>query len=119
MVWLNLAIRFVVEMLGVAFVAYWGFSASDDTLTGAILGVGAVVVFAVIWGAFLAPKADRGLGRAQKNVIGTIVLLVAAGALALAGQPVIALVYAAVVVVNAVILWRLGDDVDRAVGSSS
>ena len=41
-------------------------------------------------------------------MIGTIVLLVAAGALALAGLPVIALVYAVVVVVNAVILWQLG-----------
>jgi hypothetical protein len=114
-VWLNVAIRFVVELLGVGFVGYWGFKASDDTLTGALLGVGAVVVFAIVWGAFLAPTATRGLSRTQKNVFGTLVLLVAAGALALAGQPTIALVYAVVVVVNGIVLWRLGDDVDRSV----
>jgi hypothetical protein len=115
-VWSNVAIRFVVELLGVGFVGYWGFTASDDTLTDALLGIGAVIVFAVVWGLFIAPNATRGLDRAQKNVLGTIVLLVAAGALALAGQPVIALVYAVVVVVNAVVLWRLGDDVDRSLG---
>jgi len=114
-VWLNVAIRFVVELLGVVFVGYWGFSASDTVITGALLGVGAVIIFAVVWGAFLAPTAGRGLSRTQKNFFGTLVLLVAAGALALAGQATVALVYAVVVVVNAVILWRLGDDVDRSV----
>jgi hypothetical protein len=113
-VWLNLAVRFVVELLGVGFVGYWGFTASDDMLTAALLGIGAVIIFAVVWGLFLAPNATRGLNRTQKNVIGTLVLLVAAAALALAGQPVIASVYAVVVVVNAIVLLRLGDDVDRS-----
>ena len=114
LIWLNLAVRLVVELLGVGFVGYWGFNASDDTLTAVILGVGAIVVFAVVWGLFIAPTANRGLSRTQKNVVGTIVLLIAACALALAGQPAIALVYAVVVVVNAVILWWLGDAVDRS-----
>ena len=118
MVWLNIAIRFVVELLGVAFVGYWGFNASADTLVGALLGVGAVIVFAVVWGAFLAPTASRGLSRTQKNVFGTLVLLVAAFALSIAGQPTLAQVYAVVVVVNAVILWRLSDDVDLSVAGS-
>jgi hypothetical protein len=118
-IWLNLAVRFAVELLGVAFVGYWGFNASDDTVTGAILGVGAIVVFAVVWGAFLAPNATRGLSRSQKNGIGTLVLLVAAGALALAGQPIVALVYAVVVSLNALVLWKLGDGVERTVKSVS
>ena len=114
MVWLNLAVRLIVELLGVVFVGYWGLNASDDTATGLVLGIGAVVVFAVVWGLFLAPTANRGLSKGQKDVIGTIVLLVAAGALALAGQPLIAVVYAIVVLVNAVALWLLGDRVERS-----
>jgi hypothetical protein len=118
MVWLNLAVRLIVELLGVLFVGYWGLNASDDTATGVVLAVGAVIVFAVVWGLFLAPTADRGLSKRQKDVIGTIVLLVAALALAVAGQSVVALVYAIVVLVNAVALWLLGDKVDRALTRS-
>jgi hypothetical protein len=114
MVMLNLAVRFLVELLAVGFVGYWGFTASDDLIIGAVLAIGAVALFAVVWGLFLAPNATRGLTRIQKDIVGTIVLLVAAGALALAGQPTVAVVYAVVVVVNAGILLVLGDQVDRS-----
>ena len=117
MVWLNLAIRFVVELLGLGFVGYWGLNASSDAIIGVVLALGAMIVFGVAWGLFLAPTARRGLSRVQKDVIGTVVLLVAAGALALAGQPTIALAYMIVVLVNAVVLWRLGDEVERSLGT--
>ena len=117
MVWLNLAIRFVVELLGVGFVGYWGLNASDDTLIGVILAIGVMVGFGFVWGLFLAPTATRGLSKVQKDVVGTGVLLVAAGALALAGQPMVALAYAIVVLVNAVVLWRLGGEVERSLGT--
>lgn len=116
MVWLNLVVRFIVELLAVGFVGYWGFTASDDTTVRLILGTGAVAVLVVVWGLFLAPTADRGLTRSQKNFLGTIVLLVAAGALAVAGQPLVALVYAVVVIVNVVVLSALGDEVERSLG---
>jgi hypothetical protein len=114
MVWLNLAVRLIVELLGVVFVGYWGLNASDDTATGLVLGIGAVIAFAVGWGLFLAPTATRGLSKGQKDVIGTIVLLVAAGAFALGGQPMVALIYAVVVLVNAIALRLLGDRVERS-----
>ncbi len=114
MVWLNLAVRLIVELLGVVFVGYWGLNASDDTATGLVLGIGAVIAFAVVWGLFLAPTATRGLNKGQKDVIGTIVLLVAAGAFALSGQPMVALIYAVVVLVNAIALRLLGDRVERS-----
>ncbi len=114
MVWLNLAVRLIVELLGVVFVGYWGLNASDDTATCLALGIGAVVVFAVVWGLFLAPNANRGLSNRQKDVIGTIGVLVAAGAVALSGQPTVALIYAVVVLVNAIALRLLGDRVERS-----
>ena len=114
MVWVNLAVRFVVELLGMAFVGYWGFNLSDDLLVGLALGIGAAVAFAVVWGLFLAPNANRGLTTRQRNILGTIVLLVAAAALAAAGQPTLAAVYAVVVIVNAGLLLALGDRVERS-----
>jgi hypothetical protein len=110
-VWLNLTVRFIVELLAVGFVGYWGFNASDDTLLRLALGIGAAVAFAVVWGLFLAPTATRGLTTRQKNILGTILLLVAAAAVAAAGQPAIAVVYAVVVILNAAALLILGDRV--------
>ena len=105
----NLAVRFFVELIGVGLVGYWGFTASDHAVVRVLLGVGAVVVFIVIWGLFLAPTASSGLSKVQKDILGTIVLLIAAGAFAAAGQPTAALVFAAVVIVNAALLFVFGD----------
>ena len=118
MVLANLAVKFIVELLGVAFVGYWGFMASDDTIIRLVLAIGAMAGFAVAWGLFLAPTAGRGLTPVQKDVLGTIVLLISAGTLALAGQPTAALGYAAVVLANAALLLALGDDVARSLSSS-
>ena len=112
----NLAVRLIVELIGVGFVGYWGITASDNPIVRVLLGVGAVVVFIVIWGLFLAPMASRGLSKVQKDVLGTIALLVAAGAFAVAGQPTAALVFAAVVLINAGLLFVIGDAATKSLG---
>ena len=105
----TLGLRLVVELLGVGFVAYWGFTAADDLPTRIALAAGAAAVFVALWGRFLAPRATSGLTRPQKDVLGTAVLLLSAGALAAAGRPAAGLLYATVVLLNAVLLlgpWR-------------
>jgi hypothetical protein len=114
MVFANLSVRFIVELVGVCSVGYWGFTASDDTVIRLALAIGGVAGFAVVWGLLLAPTARSGLTAVQKDVLGTIVLLMAAGALAMAGQPTAALIYAAVLLVNAGLLFALGDNVARS-----
>ncbi len=114
LVLVNVAARFVLELGGLACVAWWGATASDSVIVRVLLAVGGVAVFAVIWGRFLAPTASSGLDRRQKNIVGTLVLLVAAGTLAAAGQATLALVYAVLVVVNAGFILVLGDKVDRS-----
>ena len=51
----------------------------------------------------------------QKDVGGMVVMLVAAGAFAATGQVTAAVVYAAVVIVNAALLFAVRDDVARMV----
>jgi hypothetical protein len=41
-----------------AGLAYWGFTTGDGALAW-VLGIGAPVLAAVIWGLFVAPKAKR------------------------------------------------------------
>ena len=83
----TLGLRLVVELLGFVFVAYWGCTAADDLPTRIALAAGAAAVFVALWGRFLAPRATSGLTRPQKDVLGTAVLLLSAGALAAAGRP--------------------------------
>ena len=114
MIWLNVTVRFIVELLGLGFVAYWGFNVSDQLVVRLAVGIGAAAAFAVVWGLFLAPTATRGLTTRQKTILGTIVLLIAAAAVAVAGQPTVAVVYAVVVILNAAALLILGDRVARS-----
>jgi Protein of unknown function (DUF2568) len=110
----NLGLRFIVELLGVAFVGFWGFRAADHPVARVALSVGAMAVFVAVWGRFLAPAATSGLTKVQKDVAGTVVLLFAAGALAAAGQPATGLLYAGVVLLNAALLLVLGGDASRS-----
>jgi putative Ca2+/H+ antiporter (TMEM165/GDT1 family) len=106
----NLGIRFLVELAGVAAVATWGLHASPDPLVGVLLGTGAAAALIVTWAVVVAPNARNRLPQPRRDLIGTGLLLVAAAALAVAGQPALALVYAAVVVVNQVLLIVLRAD---------
>ena len=111
---LNVGIRFVVELLAVGLFAYWAWTTTGPGLIGWVFAGLAVAVFAIVWGLFLAPRANRGLSWTQKEILGTLVLLLAAAALAATGQATAAAVYAVVVLVNAVALFALRDDVAHA-----
>jgi hypothetical protein len=114
----TLAVRFLVEVIGIGAVAYWGFQAVDGF--GRIaLGIGAAVAFIVLWSLVIAPKATNPLTQPQRDLIGTAQLLLAAGALAAAGQPGLAVAFAAVVLVDWLILVVLGPSAVDAVRPSA
>ena len=95
---INLGVRFLVELAGVVAVAAWGLHASPEPLVAALLGAGAAAALIV------APNARNRIPQSRRDLVGTGLLLVAAAALSVAGQPALALVFAALVVVNQVLL---------------
>ena len=99
----NLTIRFLAELIGIAAFGYWGLQAG-----GPVLAVLAVAVAIVFWAVVVAPKARNRLTQEQRDVIGTVVLLLASVALVAAGQPVIGIGLAIVVMLNAIVLRALG-----------
>jgi Protein of unknown function (DUF2568) len=105
----NLVLRFVVELVGIGALAYWGFNATGDGIGRIALMIGAPLVLIVIWATVVAPKTANGLSQPQKDVIGTVLLLVAAGALAAVGQPAAAVAFGAVVLVNWGLLVVFGE----------
>ena len=106
----NLILRFVLELLGILALGYAGFQASDNTLARVVAGLGAPAVLIVIWALVVAPNADNSLPQPRRDLVGTVLLLLAAGALALAGQPGLAAAFAGVVIVNTALLFVFGHD---------
>ena len=105
---MNLALRFLAELAGIAAVAYAGFQVAAPMPLAAMAGIGAALAFIVAWWLVVAPNTANGLSQPQKDLIGTGLLLIAASALAIAGQPSLAIGFAAVLVVNAALLVAFG-----------
>jgi hypothetical protein len=105
----NLALKFVLELCMLAALAAWGVQAGGSTAGDVLLAVAAPLAVAVLWGLFAAPRSPRRLGRVPRLVLELGLFALAAVALAAAGAPVLAVVFAGVVVVNAALLAALGD----------
>jgi hypothetical protein len=104
----NLALRFLLELAGVASVAWWGYQLSADGVPRIALAVAAPIVFVLAWWRVVAPRAVNPIPQPTRVLIGTALLLLAAVALWSAGQPLLAGIFAALVLVNAALMPVLG-----------
>jgi hypothetical protein len=87
----TLTVRFLCELAMLAALAYWGSTVGDGA--GAwVLGVGAPLLAAAAWGAWVAPKARWPVPIPTRVVIELVLFGAAVGALAVAGQPLAAAV---------------------------
>jgi Protein of unknown function (DUF2568) len=88
---ITLTVRFLCELAMLAALAYWGFRVGDGVGAWA-LGIGAPLLAAVVWGAWVAPKARWPVPIPTRVLLELILFGAAAGALAIAGQPLLAVV---------------------------
>jgi hypothetical protein len=104
----NLALRFLLELAALAALGYWGVHAGQTLPLKIVLGVGAPLLLAVVWGTFAAPRAAIQLSRPATFLLGLLILELAALVLGLAGQRPLAIAYAVVIALNASLLlvWR-------------
>jgi hypothetical protein len=103
---LNLVLRFALEVSGVVAVAYVAYQATEGPFRWA-LAIGAPAVVIGLWAFVIAPGASNPIPAGARVVLGSAVLLVAAGALYLAGQEVPAAVFAGLIAVNTLLLFLL------------
>jgi hypothetical protein len=104
MVIANLAIRFLVELIGVGALAWSAYQAPLDGVARIVVTLGAALGLVVVWALVVAPRAHNGLTQPQRDAIGTGLLALVALAVAGAGEPIAAVVFGAVVIIN----WVLG-----------
>lgn len=107
---LNLALRFILELLALAALGYWGFSTGAGWALKLLLGLGVPLAAAVVWGAFIAPKAHYPPVKPVRLLLEALVFGSAAAGLALAGQPTLGLTFAAVVIVHELLRWLWKQD---------
>ena len=104
----SLALRFLLELAALGALAYWGFHEFDGA-TAILLGIGAPLVAALVWGAFVAPKRRVRRGETLRWLVELLVFAVAAAALIEAGAVVLGIVFAVVAVVDGVVVRKLGE----------
>lgn len=98
--------RFLLELVGLGALVYWGLQAGSDDVGRAVLvllGAGGLIV---AWALVVAPKARNRLSQRARLWIGTCLLLLSALALWTVGSSVAAAVFAACIVIDTLVLDR-------------
>jgi hypothetical protein len=102
----NLAIAFCLELAVLIAVCYWGFHLSGTLRV--VAGIGAPILFAVLWGVFAAPKASMPLHGAANVAFRIAWFACGAAALVLADRPTLGILLGAVYVLNSLSLLTIG-----------
>ncbi|MBK9747524.1 MAG: YrdB family protein [Chloroflexi bacterium] len=104
---LNLGLRFLLELKLLATLEYWGFQGNGGVLRWAV-GIGAPLAAAVIWGLWIAPKANHRLADPLLLMVEVILFLLGVCALWFVGQHRAAVVFGILVLINLVLLtiWQ-------------
>lgn len=104
---LNLGVRFLLELCMLAAVGYWGFKTQSGVMR-IVLGIGLPLLFIVIWGLFVAPKAIYPLHGIPHMVLSLILLGSGAVALFASGRTTLGWAYTIILVVNQILLivWK-------------
>jgi hypothetical protein len=105
---LNLALRFLLELCALAALAYGGWAAGGGWPVELGLAIALPLAAAVYWGALIAPRARWRLPDPWRAVAELVLWIPAAAALALAGHPLLAAVFAVVTAANLALLAILG-----------
>jgi hypothetical protein len=100
---LNLALAFLLELVALAALGYWGYCTGNSTFTSLLLGIGIPLIAAFLWGLFAAPRA-RYPNPLLKIAVKALVFGTAFFALIDKNQSVLANLFGLLVVGNLVML---------------
>jgi hypothetical protein len=101
----NLALSFLLELAALSAIAFWGFHSGQSYLLKLLFGLGVPLLVAILWGTFAAPKASMRLKGVSLWIFELGVFGLAIAALALAGQPFLAGIFAVVLVINRILMY--------------
>jgi len=105
---INIGIRFLLELCILAIFGYWGFKTGDNALNKFLLGLGSPVLFAIVWGIFLAPKSPRRLGEPWLFLLELVIFGLTCWALFSTGKTNLTLMFGSIYILNKIlmVIWR-------------
>jgi hypothetical protein len=104
----NLVLSFALELAVLASIGVWGFGLGDHAVVHVLVGVGGPIVYAVLWGAFAAPKASWPMRGLTLGIFKFLWFASGVAALAASGYTRLAGIFAVLCVVNRLLarLWH-------------
>src|SRR5689334_21037590 len=108
----NYGLRFLLEMATLVALAYWGFHEFGGVAQW-LIGLGAPLLVAVVWGTFMSPKASRPTFDPVRLLIEVAVFGAGVAALYAAGATVLATVFAVLAVLHLALTFALGQRPER------
>ena len=105
---LNLGIRFLLELCILIIFGYWGFKTGNNAFMKFLLGIGSPILFAVVWGTFLAPKSSMRLDEPWLFLLELVLFVLAAWALYSTGKVNLTISFGVIYLLNKIlmIIWR-------------
>jgi hypothetical protein len=103
-----LTVRFLLELAALGALAWWGVRTGETAAMKVLLGVGAPLATAIVWGTFVAPKATVDVPGPVHVALQLAVLGAAVASLVVIQKVTAAEVLAATALVNAAALSALG-----------
>src|SRR6266540_76197 len=110
----NDGLRFLLELAMLASLAYWGFAEHDGAVQW-LLGLGAPLLVAAVWGAFMAPRASHPTTDPVRLPLEIALFGSGVAALCVAGPTALAIVFGALVLSHLALTFALGQRPARAV----
>ena len=105
---INSAARFLLEICVLFSIGTWGFRTGSGWFLKILLGIGAPLLIAVIWGMFGAPKAPHHLKGFSLLILELFIFGSGVAALFVTKNDSLAWGLAGLVVVNRIIMFALG-----------
>lgn len=102
---INVAVRFLLEICVLISVGYWGFKTNAGWVLKILMGIGAPLLIAVIWGMFGAPKAAHHLTGLGLLTLEVLVFGSGVAALFATKNYSLAWVFAGIVIVNRFLMF--------------
>ncbi|MDP4162318.1 MAG: YrdB family protein [Bacillota bacterium] len=104
----NIGLRFLLELVGLAALGYWGFYTGNGSFVKWLLGIGTPLLAAFIWGTFGSPGAPYPLKGFLRLLLELFIIGAAAGALFLTKQSALAGLYTFIALTNLLLLhiWK-------------
>jgi hypothetical protein len=105
---INLPVRFLLELCILVILGYWGFKTGGTIFMKVLLGLGSPVLFALVWGTFLAPKSSRRLDEPWLFMLELIVFGLTCWALYSTGKVNLTITFSGIYILNKILMmiWR-------------